>query len=134
MRSLIWRAMVKKACSTFDAFFAEVSRKGIPKLSANSYISVRINHALSYRVVLSIEAYLRDSVFNNLLVCHIALVAYEKLVHTLGGVTVDLLQPLLDVVEAVHVGDIVHNTDTMGAAVVGRGDCAEAFLACCIPL
>lgn len=37
MRSLIWRAMVKKACSTLLAFFAEVSRKGMPRLSANSY-------------------------------------------------------------------------------------------------
>ena len=37
MRSLIWRAMVRKACSTLLAFLAEVSRKGIPRLSANSY-------------------------------------------------------------------------------------------------
>lgn len=37
MRSLICRAIVKKACSTLDAFLAEVSRKGIPRLSANSY-------------------------------------------------------------------------------------------------
>jgi hypothetical protein len=29
--------MVKKACSTLLAFLAEVSRKGIPRLSANSY-------------------------------------------------------------------------------------------------
>ena len=36
MRSLIWRAMVRKACSTLLAFFAEVSRKGMPRLSANS--------------------------------------------------------------------------------------------------
>lgn len=36
MRSLIWRAIVRKACSTLDAFLAEVSRKGIPRLSANS--------------------------------------------------------------------------------------------------
>lgn len=37
MRSLICLAIVKKACSTFDAFLAEVSRNGIPRLSANSY-------------------------------------------------------------------------------------------------
>ena len=35
--TLIWRAMVKKACSTFVAFLAEVSRNGIPRPSANSY-------------------------------------------------------------------------------------------------
>lgn len=36
IRSLICLAMVKKACSTFCAFLAEVSKKGMPKLSANS--------------------------------------------------------------------------------------------------
>jgi hypothetical protein len=35
---LICFAMVKKACSTFVAFFAEVSRNGIESWSANSYI------------------------------------------------------------------------------------------------
>jgi hypothetical protein len=29
--------MVRKACSTLLAFLAEVSRKGMPRLSANSY-------------------------------------------------------------------------------------------------
>ena len=36
-RSLICFAMVRKACSTFVEFFAEVSRKGIESWSANSY-------------------------------------------------------------------------------------------------
>lgn len=36
--TLICLAMVKKACSTLFALFAEVSRNGIPKLSANSLI------------------------------------------------------------------------------------------------
>jgi hypothetical protein len=35
--TLICRAIVKKACSTFVAFLAEVSRKGMPRPSANSY-------------------------------------------------------------------------------------------------
>jgi len=34
--TLICRAIVKKACSTFVAFLAEVSRKGMPRPSANS--------------------------------------------------------------------------------------------------
>lgn len=34
--TLIWRAIVRKACSTLVAFFAEVSKNGIPRLSANS--------------------------------------------------------------------------------------------------
>jgi hypothetical protein len=33
--------MVRKACSTLVALFAEVSRKGMPRLSANSYDVVR---------------------------------------------------------------------------------------------
>ena len=36
--SLICLAMVRKACSTFEAFLADVSRNGIPRLSANSCV------------------------------------------------------------------------------------------------
>ncbi|KAI7091953.1 small GTP-binding protein [Hortaea werneckii] len=43
-----------------------------------------------------------------------------QLVHTLRRIAVNLLQPLLHVVEAVHVGDIVDDADAMGTAVVGR--------------
>ena len=42
--SLICLAMVKKACSTLEAFFADVSRNGIPRLSANSYSILVIFH------------------------------------------------------------------------------------------
>lgn len=38
-RSLICLAIVKNACSTFVAFFADVSRKGMESWSANSYAS-----------------------------------------------------------------------------------------------
>ena len=78
--------------------------------------------------------YLRNCVIDYLLVRHIALVSYEQLVDALGGVSVNLLQPLLDVVEAVHVGDIVYDADAVGTPVVGRSDCAETFLAGGIPL
>lgn len=77
---------------------------------------------------------LGDLVVDNLLLGHIALVADEKLVNTLGGVAVNLLQPLLDVVERVHVGDIVDNADAVGTAVVRGGDCAETLLASRVPL
>jgi hypothetical protein len=40
-----------------------------------------------------------DSVFNNLLVRHIALVSNKQFIHTLRRVSIDLLQPLLDIVE-----------------------------------
>jgi hypothetical protein len=79
-------------------------------------------------------SHLCDCVLDNLLVRHIALVSYEQLVDTLSGVPVDLLQPLLDVVEAVHIRDIVDDADAVGTPVVGRGDCAETFLAGGIPL
>ncbi len=80
------------------------------------------------------ESYLGDSVLDNLLIRHIALVADKELVDTLGRIAVNLLQPLLDVVERVHVRHIVDDADAVGTAVVGRGDGAEAFLAGGIPL
>lgn len=57
-------------------------------------------------------------VFDDLLVGHIALVADQQLVDTLRRVAVNLLQPLLDVVERVHVRYIVHDADAVRAAVV----------------
>lgn len=77
---------------------------------------------------------LGDGVLDNLLVGHIALVANEQLVDALGSVSVNLLKPLLDVVERVHVGDIVDDADTVGTTVVGGSDGAETLLAGSIPL
>jgi hypothetical protein len=67
---------------------------------------------------LCLEAHLRDRVLDHFLVCHIALVAHQQLVDALGRISVNLLQPLLHVVERVHVRDVVHDTDAMCAAVV----------------
>jgi hypothetical protein len=78
--------MVKKACSTLEAFLADVSRKGMPILSANSYVMSASNE--TRRMV---SADLGDSVFNGSLVSHIALVADEELVDTLGSISVDFL-------------------------------------------
>jgi hypothetical protein len=50
-------------------------------------------------VVACDNVYLCDCVIHNLLVRHIALVAYEQLVDTLCSISVDLLKPLLNVVE-----------------------------------
>lgn len=83
---------------------------------------------------LRLLTYLCDVVVHDLLVGHIALVAHKELVDALGGVAVDLLQPLLDVVEAVHVGNIVDDTNAVSATVVRAGNCAETLLACCVPL
>jgi hypothetical protein len=62
--------------------------------------------------------HLCHGVLDHLLVCHIGLVAHEELVNALGRITVDLLEPLLHVVERVHVGDIVDDTDAVRAPVV----------------
>jgi len=78
--------------------------------------------------------YLCNAVLDDLLVCHIALVAYKELVDTLGGVAVNLLEPLLNVVETVHVGDIVNDADAVSAAVVRRGNGAETLLSGGVPL
>ena len=80
------------------------------------------------------KSYLRNGVLDHLLVGHIALVAYEQLVDALGGIPVNLLQPLLDVVEAVHVGNIVDDADAVSTPVVRRGDSSESFLTGGIPL
>lgn len=79
-------------------------------------------------------AYLCHGVLDNLLVRHIALVTDKELVDTLGGVAVDLLKPLLHVVERIHVGHIVDDTDTVGTTIVGRGDGTETLLTGGIPL
>ena len=124
--------MVKKACSTFDAFFADVSRKGIPRLSANS--CHRISMAGLQLLIGILPLYLCHCVFDHLLVRHIALVTNEQFVDSFGGVTVDLLEPLLDIVERVHVRYIVDDADAMGAAVVRGSDGSESLLAGGIPL
>mmetsp|Transcript_8630 Transcript_8630/g.24220 ORF Transcript_8630/g.24220 Transcript_8630/m.24220 type:complete len:319 (-) Transcript_8630:1038-1994(-) len=63
----------------------------------------------------------------------VGLVADEELVDILAGVAVDLVEPLLDVVEGFVVGDVVDDDDAVGAAVVRGGDGAEALLAGGVP-
>ena len=60
--------------------------------------------------------------------------AHQQLVHVLASVFVDLLQPALDVVERVEVGDVVHDDDAVSATVVGAADGAEPLLARSVPL
>lgn len=78
--------------------------------------------------------YFRDCVFYDLLVGHIAFIAHKQLVDALGSIAVNLLQPLLHVVERLHVGHIVNDTDTVCTAVVGGCDSSKTFLSCRIPL
>ena len=62
--------------------------------------------------------HLCNGVLNDLLVRHIGLVANEQLVDAFGSISIDLLKPLLHVVERVHVGDIVYDADAMGTTIV----------------
>lgn len=62
--------------------------------------------------------HLGNGVLDNLLIRHIALVAYKQLVDAFGGIPVNLLEPLLDVVERVHISDIVDDADAVSTAVV----------------
>ena len=87
---MICRAIVKKACSTFVAFLADVSRNGIPRPSANSYPSV---------LNVGMEGNLCDGVFDDFFIAHIGLVSHEKFIDSLGGITINLLKPLFDIVE-----------------------------------
>ena len=158
--------MVRNACSTLLAFLAEVSRKGIPRLSANSCTKMPVSQSVHSRTALRLVmgsaalqsavkeqaqprfalarlldspctyfvAYLGNRVLNHLLVRHIALVANKQLVHALSGISVNLLKPLLYIVEGVHVSDIVDDADTVSTAIVGGGDGSESLLAGSIPL
>ena len=81
-----------------------------------------------------IDTYLCNSIFNHLLICHIALIAYEQLVHALRSIAINLLQPLLDIVEAIHIRDIVDDTDAVCASIVRGSDRPEPLLARGIPL
>ena len=63
----------------------------------------------------------------------VGLVPHEELVHVLGGVPVDFVQPLLDVVERLGVGDVVNDDDAVRAAVVRGRDRPETLLASRVP-
>ena len=77
---------------------------------------------------------LGSRVLDHLLIGQIRLDADKKLVHALGGIAVNLGQPLLHVGKGVLVSDVVHDNDAVGAAVVRRSDGAETFLSCSVPL
>lgn len=47
--------------------------------------------------------------------------------------SVDLIQPILNVVKRCLLSAVVHKNDTHGSLVVGLCDCPESFLAGCVP-
>lgn len=81
-----------------------------------------------------VTTYLASRVINDSLIGHIALVAYEELVDALGRIAIDLSEPLLDILEGLLIGNVVHNADAVCAAVVGGCDSAETLLSGGIPL
>lgn len=119
-RSLICFAIVMNACSTLVAFFAEVSKKGIDSWLAKSY---RLS-----------QSYIGGLEVHHLLLDQVALIAHQELIDPLGRVPVNLLKPLLDVIESFLVSDVVDYDDAVGASVVRRRDRSESLLSSRIPL
>ena len=66
-------------------------------------------------------------------VVHVALVAEDHLLHVGRCVLLDVSDPVLDVVEALLVRDVVHQHDAHGAPVVGGGDGPEPLLSRRVP-
>jgi len=80
-----------------------------------------------------IGKFLRNAVLDDLLTGQVGLVTDEELVNAFGGITINLLEPLLDVGEGVAVSNIVNHDDTMGTTVVRGRNGPEPFLSRSIP-
>ena len=78
--------------------------------------------------------HLCNRVVHDLLIRHIALVSYKQLVYALCSVAIDLLKPLLDIIERVHVCHIVDNTNAVCTTIVRGGNGSESLLASSVPL
>jgi len=63
----------------------------------------------------------------------VGFIAHEELVDVLGGVPVDLVQPLLHVVERLGIRHVVHHDDAVRSAVVRRRDRPEPLLSGRVP-
>jgi hypothetical protein len=78
--------------------------------------------------------YLSSIIVDSLLICKITLVTNQKLVDSFSGISINFLQPLLNVAESFLVCDIVDNDDTVSTSVVGGCDSSETLLTSSIPL
>lgn len=113
MRFLISAAIVKNAFSTLLADLAEVSKKGMPRSSANACNTSLCQNAERNTIrghlhVQSMSSHLCLLKVHLSLAIQITLVADQELVHVLACIPVDFVQPLLHVVKAFPVRDIVH--------------------------
>lgn len=148
MCTLICLAIVKNACSTLVAFFAEVSRKGIPRLSANSYTRIEVRSPCATRFPIS---HTFATVYSTTFLSAISLlfptrslftpsVAYRSISwsHCLTWLKESdfgqHVPPSCGRCIRTHIRYVENDADSMGATVVGRGDCSEAFLSGGIPL
>ena len=61
-------------------------------------------------------------------IIHVALISQNHLLHVRARVLFNIPDPVLDVVEALLVGDVVDEHDAHRPAVVGRSDGAEPLL------
>jgi hypothetical protein len=123
--ALMRRAISANATSTFAAVLADTSTNGMACASANP--CRRFKPA-------SGRADLGRAAVDDPLRREVALVADEEFDDAVGGVALDLRQPIPHVVERRRVGDVVHDHDAVRAAVVGARDRAEALLAGGVPL
>jgi hypothetical protein len=78
--------------------------------------------------------YLSSIIVDSLLISKITLVTNQKLVDSFSGISINFLQPLLNVAESFLVCDIVDNDDTVSTSVVGGSDGSETLLTSSIPL
>ena len=46
---------------------------------------------------------------------------------------INLLEPILDVIEGLLISAVIHQDDTHSSFVVGLSYCSESFLAGCVP-
>jgi hypothetical protein len=61
-----------------------------------------------------------------------AIITNENLVYWLRCVLLDILEPLLDVLEGLLICDVIHQKDSHGISIVSGRDCLEPFLTRCI--
>lgn len=113
-------AMAIKACSTLVAFFALVSINGMPISSANALInksdqvhgviSALNSSAIEKKTAMggSIVFYLGCFRRHNFVSSEVTLVSNQKLVYILTSISVNFVQPLLDIVKALLICHIIN--------------------------
>jgi hypothetical protein len=63
----------------------------------------------------------------------VTFVSHEYFGHVGSGMLINLLQPILDVIESLLVSAVVHQNDAHRPLVVSLSDSPESLLSCCVP-